>query len=78
MYTNNRWPSNFSGPFVAGANDHASYYTNGGLLGSLEGCRDSGRSSSSSAAVTLEATEIPRWLLIAAGVFAVFMLMKKK
>lgn len=76
--SNNLWATNFSGDFVPGSNDHKSYWMgSGGLLGSLEGCRDAGTSVGGSN-VVVEATQIPTWLLVAAGITAVLFFMKKR
>ena len=71
---NNRWPTNFSGNFVAGANDHASYMIDGQLLGGLGACNAGGASP----AITIEATPIPQWVWLVAGGVALLMLLKKK
>lgn len=68
--SNNLWATNFSGDFIAGANDHASYYTNSQLLGGLDGCGQP--------AVIVEATQIPDWLLLAAGAVVVLFLLKRR
>lgn len=63
---NNLWATNFSGNFVAGHNDHQSYYANGQLLGDCGG------------GPAVQALEIPSWLLLAAGIWAVLILIKKR
>lgn len=67
---NNLWATNFSGNFVPGHSDHDSYYTNGQLLGGLDGCGNPG--------VVIEATQIPSWLWLAAGAVTFLFLMKKR
>lgn len=75
MSTNNLWATRFSGDFVPGANDHASYWTNGNLLGGLSGCRDA---YATTGGVTVEGTQIPSWVWLALGAAAVLFLLKKK
>lgn len=66
----NLWPTHFQGNFVPGHDDHESYWTNGSLLGGLDGCGNP--------TVVVEATAIPSWFWLVAGGVALLFFMKKR